>query len=33
VADARMEYKGSGYIADSQVMGWLQRFFIALLPI
>jgi flagellar L-ring protein precursor FlgH len=33
VADARMEYKGSGYINDSQVMGWLQRFFIALLPI
>jgi len=33
VADARMEYKGSGYIAVSQVMGWLQRFFIALLPI
>lgn len=33
VADARIEYKGSGYINDSQVMGWLQRFFIALLPI
>jgi len=33
VADARMEYKGTGYINDSQVMGWLQRFFIALLPI
>ena len=33
VADARIEYKGSGYINDSQVMGWLQRFFVALLPI
>lgn len=33
VADARIEYKGSGYITESQAMGWLQRFFIALLPI
>ncbi|QID18377.1 flagellar basal body L-ring protein FlgH [Nitrogeniibacter mangrovi] len=33
VADARIEYKGSGYMNDSQVMGWLQRFFIMLLPI
>ena len=33
VADARIEYKGSGYINESQVMGWLQRFFIMLLPI
>ena len=33
VADARIEYKGSGYINDSQVMGWLQRFFLMLLPI
>ena len=32
VADARIEYKGSGYINDNQVMGWLQRFFVALLP-
>lgn len=32
VADARIEYKGSGYIDESQRMGWLQRFFVALLP-
>ncbi len=32
VADARIEYKGSGYIDEVQTMGWLQRFFIALLP-
>lgn len=32
VADARIEYRGSGYIDEAQRMGWLQRFFIALLP-
>lgn len=32
VADARIEYKGSGYIDESQRMGWLQRFFLAVLP-
>ncbi|MCB1955023.1 MAG: flagellar basal body L-ring protein FlgH [Rhodocyclaceae bacterium] len=32
VADARIEYKSSGYINESQAMGWLQRFFVALLP-
>lgn len=32
VADARIEYKGSGFIDESQRMGWLQRFFVALLP-
>jgi flagellar L-ring protein precursor FlgH len=32
VADARIEYKGSGYIDESQQMGWMQRFFVALLP-
>lgn len=32
VADARIEYKGSGYIDETQRMGWLQRFFVALLP-
>jgi len=32
VADARIEYKGSGYIDESQTMGWLQRFFLLLLP-
>ncbi len=33
VADARIEYQSSGYINDSQVMGWLQRFFLSFLPI
>ena len=32
VADARIEYKSSGYISESQAMGWLQRFFVALMP-
>ncbi len=32
VADARIEYKASGYINESQVMGWLQRFFLSFLP-
>lgn len=32
IADARVEYKSSGYIADSQVMGWLARFFLSVLP-
>ena len=32
VADARIEYKGSGYINEAQTMGWLQRFFLTLLP-
>lgn len=32
VADARMEYRGSGFINESNVMGWLQRFFVAFLP-
>lgn len=32
VADARIEYKESGAIADSQVMGWLARFFLSVLP-
>ena len=32
IADARIEYKGSGFIDESQRMGWLQRFFVALLP-
>lgn len=32
VADARIEYKGSGFIDESQKMGWLQRFFVAVLP-
>lgn len=32
VADARIEYKGSGQAADATVMGWLARFFMAILP-
>ncbi|MBL8445525.1 MAG: flagellar basal body L-ring protein FlgH [Zoogloeaceae bacterium] len=32
VADARIEYRGSGYIDEAQRMGWLQRFFVAVLP-
>lgn len=32
VADARMEYRGSGYIDEAQVMGWLARFFLTVLP-
>ncbi|MBS4016625.1 flagellar basal body L-ring protein FlgH [Azonexus hydrophilus] len=32
IADARIEYKSSGQIADGQVMGWLARFFLSVLP-
>ena len=32
VADARIEYKGSGYIDDAQQMGWLTRFFQVISP-
>lgn len=32
IADARVEYKSSGYIADAQNMGWLARFFLNVLP-
>jgi len=32
VADARIEYKGSGYIDETNTMGWLQRFFNVVLP-
>jgi flagellar L-ring protein FlgH len=32
VADARVEYKESGYISEAQVMGWLARFFLTFLP-
>lgn len=32
VADARIEYKSSGQIADGQIMGWLARFFLSVLP-
>ncbi|GAA5785873.1 flagellar L-ring protein [Chitiniphilus shinanonensis] len=32
VADARIEQVGKGYVADAQTMGWLQRFFLNVLP-
>lgn len=33
VADARIEYRASGYIDEAQVMGWLGRFFLSFLPL
>lgn len=32
VADARVEYRGSGQIENAQNMGWLSRFFMSVLP-
>lgn len=32
VADARIEYKANGFLNDSQVMGWLSKFFLTFLP-
>ncbi|MDR0528054.1 MAG: flagellar basal body L-ring protein FlgH [Zoogloeaceae bacterium] len=32
IADARIEYKASGSISEAQVMGWLARFFMTVLP-
>ncbi|WP_291991017.1 flagellar basal body L-ring protein FlgH [Candidatus Accumulibacter sp. ACC007] len=32
IADARIEYKESGTISEAQVMGWLARFFLTVLP-
>ncbi len=32
VADARIEYKESGYISEAQVIGWLARFFLTFMP-
>jgi flagellar L-ring protein precursor FlgH len=32
VADARIEYKGRGYVSEAQTMGWLQRFFLSASP-
>lgn len=32
VADARLEYRGTGYIDEAQTMGWLQRAFLSVLP-
>jgi flagellar L-ring protein FlgH len=32
VADARIEYRANGYLDEAQTMGWLQRFFLNVLP-
>ena len=32
LADARIEYRGSGQIENAQQMGWLSRFFLNTLP-
>lgn len=33
VADARVEYSARGFIDEAQTMGWLQRFFLNVLPL
>jgi flagellar L-ring protein FlgH len=33
IADAHIEYTGKGYIDEAQRMGWLQRFFMSILPL
>jgi flagellar L-ring protein FlgH len=32
VADARIEYKANGYLDEAQILGWLQRFFLSVMP-
>lgn len=32
IADARIEYRGTGYIDEAQTMGWMQRVFLSVLP-
>lgn len=32
VADARIEYRANGYIDETENMGWLQRFFVNVMP-
>ncbi len=32
IADARIEYKANGFIDSAQVMGWLGKFFLSVLP-
>ena len=32
VADARLEYRSTGYISEAQTMGWLSRFFMSVWP-
>ncbi len=33
VADARIEYSSKGFINEAQTMGWLQRFFLNVMPL
>jgi flagellar L-ring protein precursor FlgH len=33
ISDARIEYRGRGQQADAQVIGWLARFFLSVLPL
>jgi flagellar L-ring protein precursor FlgH len=32
VADARLEFKANGFVDSAQIMGWLGRFFLTVLP-
>lgn len=32
VADARVEYRANGYLDEAQTMGWMQRFFLNVMP-
>lgn len=32
VADARLEYRGAGYINEAQTIGWLSRVFMSVMP-
>ncbi|GIK86627.1 MAG: flagellar basal body L-ring protein FlgH [Burkholderiales bacterium] len=32
IADARLEYRGTGYIDEAQTMGWLSRVFMSVMP-
>lgn len=32
VADARIEYKSSGMLSEGQILGWMARFFLNVLP-
>lgn len=32
IADARIEYKSAGTVNETQIMGWLARFFLSVLP-
>jgi flagellar L-ring protein precursor FlgH len=32
VADARLQYRGTGVVDEAQTMGWLARFFLSVLP-